>query len=599
MPRGPSIVLESLGAAALVVAWAACGSQAAGDDGGSMSDASAEAMGASDGAPSDGPGADVDAQRAPDAAPCGGSGQACCADYACGAGLSCDGKKCVAAVAPFACPSTEHGAVFVTETAPAATMAPWARSYASVTYANCGAASWSATAGPPTGTKLGPSAPRDLDLWIPGRIALPADVPPGSRVTTAFAVHAPPLTGPHAYAVELVQDGVAWLGKASPTHTLTVQTQASAAVTVCAGHVADPSGVTDATAALQACIDATPSGGTLALPPGIFRVQNVVSMNQPLTLTTAGASGAVASCLTYDAPPCAVLRADPTVLPSAANTRGFVRLGPNGGAPVSKITLDHVVIDGNRAERFGSAAASACASGQNGDGINVGANCASCSIVGSVSARAVCGSGMEWDGDGIQVQNSVFWGNGDHGTQNMWSDGLTIHKSDGGVVNGCRFVDNSDVDLISGGGVNAQYTANAVSQLSQTSFAGIMLDNFDSAALGDHAGAKVTGNVVECPAGCHFGIELGPHPWYASPNIQGGTVSGNTVLGAYIEINAQGAGTAKQPTVIGANTLGPTPASGQFICGTVSGLSPLNVSAESVVTLQGVAATGAISVPCP
>jgi hypothetical protein len=584
----------------LLVSWAAgCGSQAGAGAGGPESDASVEAMGAADASDGQAPNADAEAGLSPDAAPCGGSNEACCADFVCGAGLSCDGKVCVAAVAPFACPASAHGAVFVEETPPPATLAPWAHAYASVTYANCGTAPWSATAGPPTGTKLGPSAPRDLDIWIPGRIPLPADVPPGHQVTVAFAVHAPPLTGPHAYAVELVQDGVAWLGQASPAHMLTVQPNASSPIMLCTGHTADPTGAADSTAAVQACIDATPSGGTLALPAGIFRVASVVSMNQPLTLTTAGASGVAASCLTYDAPPCAVLRADPAVLPSAANTRGFVRLGPLGGATVTKVTLDHVVIDGNRQERLGSAAAAACASGKNGDGINVGANCASCTITGSVSARAVCGSGMEWEGDGITVKGSVFWGNGDHTTQNMWSDGLTIHKSDGGVVSGCRFVDNSDVAFISGGGVNAQYDGNSVAQLSQMSFAGIMLDNFDSAALGNHVGAKVTNNVIECPAGCHFGIELGPHPWYASPNIQGGSASGNTVVGAYIEINAQGTGTAMQPTVIGTNTLGPTPASAPFVCGTVGGLSPLNVSPESVVTLQGVVATGAISVPCP
>lgn len=206
---------------------------------------------------------------------------------------------------------------------------------------------------------------------------------------------------------------------------------------------------------------------------------------------------------------------------------------------------------------------------------------------------------MEWDGDGIHVTDSVFLGNGDHATQNMWSDGLTIHKSDGAVVDHSSFIDDSDVGFISGGGKNASYTQNVAEQLSQTSFAAMMLDNFDNAALGDHTGAVLSDNLVACPAGCHFGIELGPHPWYPSPNILGGTVSGNTVVGANIEINAQGAGTVGAPTVVTNNTLGATPASAAFTCGTVSGLSPLNVSSESVVDLKGGSATGSISVPCP
>jgi hypothetical protein len=181
----------------------------------------------------------------------------------------------------------------------------------------------------------------------------------------------------------------------------------------------------------------------------------------------------------------------------------------------------------------------------------------------------------------------------------MWSDGLTIHASDGAVVDGSRFIDNSDVGFISGGGVNAQYTNNYAGQVSQTAFAAVMLDNFNSAALGDHTGATLSGNTIECPAGCHFGIELGPHPWYASPNIKGGTVTGNSVHGANIEINAQGTGVAGNPTVIFNNDLGPVPASAAFQCHSVSGLTPLNVSAESVVDLKGGTATGTISVPCP
>jgi hypothetical protein len=293
-----------------------------------------------------------------------------------------------------------------------------------------------------------------------------------------------------------------------------------------------------------------------------------------------------------------VLRADSTTLPSGGNTRGFLRLGELN-APVSMVTLDHILVDGNRGARLGSTAAMHCAAGQNGDGISIGANCASCTMTGMASARALCGSGLEWDGDGITVKNSVFFGNGDHNTQNMWSDGLTIHKSDNAVVDGSMFIDNSDVGFISGGGVNASFTNNYAAQITQTSFAAMMLDNFNSAALGNFTGASLKNNTVLCPAGCHFGIELGPHPWYQSPNIQGGTVTGNTVVGANIEINAQGAGTAASPTVVSGNNLGPTPSSAMFQCGNVSGLSPLNVSAESHVDLQGGAPTGSISVPCP
>lgn len=531
--------------------------------------------------------------------PCGHLTESCCAGFVCGDGLACDGTTCSAAVADYACPPGAPEVVFVNEMAPPATVEPWSRPYARVVFANCGATTWSvAKAGAPAGVKLGPAAPHDVETWTPGRIALPADVPTGHQVTVVVPVHAPPLTGSHAYSYELVREGVAWLGQASPMHAIDVEAAAAPKVALCSGVLADPGGVEDARLALQACLDATPSGGTLALPAGIFRLSGAVSITKPMTVTTAGASGSPASCLAYDAPRCAVLRADAMVLPSAAGTRGFVRLGL-GSAPVSAVTLDHVVVDGNRGGRLASGAAAACAAGNNGEGINIGASCTGCTVTGSASARALCGSALEWDGDGLTVRNSVFSGNGDHATQNMWSDGLTIHKSDNAVVDSCRFIDNSDVGFISGGGTNAKYTGNVALQLEQAAFAALMLDNFNSAALGNFTGAVMSGNTVVCATPCHFGIELGPHPWYASPNIAGGTVTGNVVRGAFIGINAQGAGTVASPTVIDGNDIGPSPSSATFQCGTVSGLSPLNVSAESVVDLKGGAPTGTISVPCP
>ena len=496
---------------------------------------------------------------------------------------------------PYTCPNNAPEAVYVSETAPPATMTPWQHVSASVTYANCGTKTWSATLAPPDGIKLGPAAPHDLTTWTPGRMALPADVPPNHSIQIPFEIHAPAMTGTHKYAFELVRDGVAWLGQPSPQHTIDVEAAPASAITICNGQSADPSGTTDAHQAIQNCIDATASGGTLALPAGIYRLSAVVTIGHSMTLTTANSQN-TPSCLDYATSPCAVFRADAQDAPNGA--RGFFRLGTTS-TQVSNVTLDHVVFDGNRTARLGTAMATACSQGNNGEGINVGSNCATCTLQHMASVRAICGTGMEWDGDGITVKDSWFAFNGDHATQNMWSDGLTIHKSNSGVVDSCTFVDNSDVDLISGGGTNAKYTNNVVEQLQQQAFAGIMLDNFNSSSLGDHTGAVVTSNLVSCPVACHFGIELGPHPWYPSPNIIGGSVSGNTVVGGYIQINAQGSGTNAQPTVITQNTLGATPSSASFQCGTVGGLTPLNIATDSIVDLKGGSATGKISVPCP
>jgi hypothetical protein len=345
---------------------------------------------------------------------------------------------------------------------------------------------------------------------------------------------------------------------------------------------ADAGGVAPASDAIQSCISSTPTGGTLELPAGIYRVTSTIHLDQPITLRTAGTAGDTHSCLGYDGLPCVVLRADDAL---QVPERGFVRFGAT-----HDVTLDHVVIDGNRDLRLQSASAQQCASGTNFPGFNAGSadsGCTSCAFVYSGSARAVCGTGLEWNGDGLTVSSSVFRDNGDHATPNMWSDGLTIHKSDGSRVTGCRFVDNSDIDFISGGGRNATYPGNSIVQSRQACFGGLMLDYFGGATSGDFTGTVVSGNTIDCGKQlCDFGIELGPHPWYVSPNILGGTVSGNTVTGGKFDINAEGAGTNAAPVVVTGNTIGTVPRVGQFMCGPM-GTTTFNVSPDSVVDLRG------------
>jgi hypothetical protein len=593
------LLSASLLLVALAIPFACTSSPQFGSGGGGASSSATGTGGAGGSGVGGAGGATTTSSSSSSGGPCGKANEACCADYKCDAGLVCDGAHCNAAIAPYSCAPGSPETVFVSEVAPVATLSAWERPFASVTFANCGSGTWAkADTGATTGVKLGPSTPHDTDFWTPPRIALPGDVAPGNQVTIVVPIHAKPLTGTHPYSYELLNEGVAWLGQASPLHAVEIDATASPMIALCPGNMADPSGVTDASKALQACIDAVPAGGTLALPPGIFRVSTVVTIQKPMTLTTTGAMGAAVSCLDYNAPKCAVLRAAADTQPSQQGTRGFLRLGPLA-TQASNIVLDHILVDGNREARLGSPAATQCAMGNNGDGISIGANCKDCKVLGVASARALCGSGLEWDGDGITVKNSSFFANGDHNTQNMWSDGLTIHKSDGAVVEGCSFIDNSDVGFISGGGLNAVYQQNYAGQFNQSSFAALMLDNFNSPALGDFTGAVLQNNTVVCATPCHFGIEVGPHPWYPSPNIIGGAVTGNTVMGAYIEINAQGAGTAQSPTVIANNIVGPVPAGAPFNCGTVNGLTPFNVSPESYVDLMGGVATGSISVPCP
>src|ERR1044071_8927506 len=111
-----------------------------------------------------------------------------------------------------------------------------------------------------------------------------------------------------------------------------------------------------------------------------------------------------------------------------------------------------------------------------------------------------------------------------------------------------------------------------------------MLDNFNGSAPGDFVGASVTANSIACSGRCRYGIGLGPRPWYPSANIRGGTVAGNTVTGARMGIDADGAGTADAPITITGNEVGPAPALAMFLCGTRPS-ARFDVAPDAVVDL--------------
>jgi hypothetical protein len=348
-----------------------------------------------------------------------------------------------------------------------------------------------------------------------------------------------------------------------------------ALVELCPGTFVDVAGDAPASPALQACLDATPGGGELALPAGTYRVTGVVRVGRGITLRTAGVPGDAAACGVAGAPACATLRADANLLVE----RGFVVLED------ADVTLDHLVIDGNRQARLASAAAHSCATGTNGPGFNArAAGCTHCALRMSMSINALCGTGFEWTGGDAFIGGNLVRDNGDHTTRNMWADGITITNTQNAQVVANYFLDNSDVDLILGSNRGGAVTQNTIVHGRQDSFAGLMLDNFDGTAPGDFVDASVTANTIECSGRCDYGIQLGPHPWYPSANIRGGTVAGNTVTGARMGIDADGAGTADAPITITGNDVGPTPASATFLCGTRPS-ARFNVAPDAVVDL--------------
>ncbi|MBP9113432.1 MAG: hypothetical protein KBF88_11535, partial [Polyangiaceae bacterium] len=386
---------------------------------------------------------------------------------------------------------------------------------------------------------------------------------------------APPLTGGYYLRWGLVDEGKAWLPAESTAHGIDVQSIPQG-VTICPGVAADIGGVLSSTVPIQTCINNTPAGGTLELPGGVYRIDGELTIAKAITIRTLGSNANSPGCWDHESPACAVLRGGDNL----SAPRGFVYVTAG-----SEVHLDRIVLDGNRNARLSSAAAATCAGGTNGAGFNAHSDdCANCSFKRGMSARALCGTGWEWIGDNAVIEGNVFYQNGDHNTKLMWADGLTLLRSNGAKVLNNRFVDNSDIDFISGGANNALFEGNSVVHILQPTFAGLMLDNFNGGTPGTFIGASMKGNTVNCGnLLCDFGIELGPHAWYLSANIQGGSVTGNVVVGAKIQINAEGAGTVANPVTVSGNFLGGTPGTAKYGCGQTRTATQFNVSPDSVV----------------
>lgn len=130
---------------------------------------------------------------------------------------------------------------------------------------------------------------------------------------------------------------------------------APATVPLCAGVTADNTGLTDAAAAINACVSAAGVGGSLALPAGTYLIASgaVDVSSSGFTLTTAGVPPSAPACGSPGALPCATLRA----APGLASEYGVLSVHDAHG-----VRIDAVVLDGNRGERLAPApAGAACA----------------------------------------------------------------------------------------------------------------------------------------------------------------------------------------------------------------------------------------------
>ena len=448
---------------------------------------------------------------------------------------------------------------------------------ASVTMRNTGTTTWTNPDG--NGYKLG--TVDDSDPFFPlTRVYLPADVAvaPGQSFRFTMTLTAPSVPGTYVTDWRMVREFVYWFGQVA-ARSVSV-TCAPSQTEICPGVTADLSGQTPAAEALQRCIDATPDDGILEIPPGSYRMDRQVRITRPIWLRTAGTAESAENCAAPGLR-CATLFAAPDL----AVREGFLAV-----RNTRNVGIEHVVLDGNRTARLGSPAANICASGSdNRYGYNLSViGCTDCWFLYGVSQNTLCGTSLEWIGANAFIYGSVFRNNGQNAVRNMWADGLTLLNSDGALVMDNLFVDNSDIAFVAGGTRAGLFYNNTIRQATQVAFGGLMLDNFNATQPGDFTDTYVIENTVDCTAQrCHFGINLGPHPWYLSRNITGGTVAFNRVFNARQGLNVDGAGTADNPIIVYGNQVTGSPAQADFQCGRRA-TSNVNINtADSAVDLLG------------
>lgn len=114
------------------------------------------------------------------------------------------------------------------------------------------------------------------------------------------------------------------------------------------------------------------------------------------------------------------------------------------------------------------------------------------------------------------------------GCWSFTADGLTMGSGANAVVTGCLFQDNSDINFIIADAHGAVIESNVFRMVANGAFGGIMLDNFDQPALSNHSGAVVNNNSIDGGNRIHYGIELGPRPWYDGQHVSGLCFFGKT-----------------------------------------------------------------------
>lgn len=200
-------------------------------------------------------------------------------------------------------------------------------------------------------------------------------------------------------------------------------------------------------------------------------------------------------------------------------------------AKADDYTLANVIFDGNRDQRRHMIPS--CVAGR-GNAYNLILRGANFVVHGLESTHALCGSAMAVEGRDFRIHDNWIADNGWDifekvgGKLEVWADGMTVWRCERGQIYDNWFEDNTDIDLVVGGGPGCQVLNNEIHHVRKYGFGGIHVGWFPNGD-GNHEGSIFEGNrIVSEPNRLHFGLLVGFHPWNRNIWLEdGGRIADN------------------------------------------------------------------------
>lgn len=289
----------------------------------------------------------------------------------------------------------------------------------------------------------------------------------------------------------------------------------------------------DASPAIALCLSQLPRGASLGLLPGRYHLHTTLTIARPVTIETRTTStsptcrkGEISNCallIIGKIEPQPALGTMPVEITSAnVQLRSIAIVGraDRGSEWEKRTCLDE------RVRPLGGLVRVRGSDFRMESVLLKGASCYTAMEIVPQAKRPV-------------LRKNTIGPNGRHGGQ-MWADGVTIHDTNGAVIEDNLFQDNTDVQLIFGGCRGCIIRANTFrhsQEFTHASFAELMLHAWPNTS-GDFSASTTSRNDIDCgPARrCGFGIMIGGEPWYPAKTF-GGSVSDNRVTNALLGVN--------------------------------------------------------------